>query len=207
MSYKVTNPIRFPAQHDDSDTKDIRSLIINNANGLYYNWNRWYNPDVGRYVEVDKNIENNMISVCNYIKEGIFYYNWWRWYKKKVEHNLKISKESENYYGYAINSPVIYQDPKGNVVGLPELCEIACIVCGAGKAIKAVNCEKECKDKKCENLIDYSWCIIKCTFNPLPDPVDIGVNISCAICIGCLVPLFAPAAPIIAPLPAVVRLR
>jgi RHS repeat-associated protein len=65
MSYKVTNPIRFPSQYDDSDTKDIRSLIINNANGLYYNWNRWYNPDVGRYVEVDRLFFSDNYSYVN----------------------------------------------------------------------------------------------------------------------------------------------
>ncbi|MGB9600275.1 MAG: RHS domain-containing protein [Myxococcota bacterium] len=54
ITYRVTNPIRFPGQYDDSDTKDIRSLILTNANGPYYNYHRWYNPDTGRYMEVDK---------------------------------------------------------------------------------------------------------------------------------------------------------
>ena len=52
FSYKIENPIRFPGQYDDSDTKDVRSIILNNAEGLYYNYHRWYNPDIGRYMEV-----------------------------------------------------------------------------------------------------------------------------------------------------------
>ncbi|MDR3631699.1 MAG: RHS repeat-associated core domain-containing protein [Desulfocapsaceae bacterium] len=37
----ITNNLRFPGQYYDSET------------GLHYNWNRFYDPDTGRYVSTD----------------------------------------------------------------------------------------------------------------------------------------------------------
>ncbi|MGH1542728.1 MAG: RHS repeat-associated core domain-containing protein [Arenicella sp.] len=37
----VKNPLRFPGQYQDSET------------GLYYNWNRYYTPELGRYITND----------------------------------------------------------------------------------------------------------------------------------------------------------
>ena len=40
-SSTVVNPLRFPGQYEDSETE------------LYYNWNRYYNPENGRYFVTD----------------------------------------------------------------------------------------------------------------------------------------------------------
>lgn len=37
----VVNPLRFPGQYEDSET------------GMHYNWFRYYNPDIGRYLRTD----------------------------------------------------------------------------------------------------------------------------------------------------------
>jgi len=38
---QITNNLRFPGQYFDAET------------GLCYNWNRDYNPQLGRYIESD----------------------------------------------------------------------------------------------------------------------------------------------------------
>ena len=40
-STHVTFPIRFPGQYEDAET------------GLHYNWHRYYNPSIGRYLSTD----------------------------------------------------------------------------------------------------------------------------------------------------------
>jgi RHS repeat-associated protein len=55
-SYTVENPLRFPGQYNDYN---YRSVVISGKKGPYYNYHRWYNPDIGRYMEVDPVIFNN----------------------------------------------------------------------------------------------------------------------------------------------------
>jgi len=94
FNYKIENPIRFPGQYDDSDTKDVRSLILNNAEGLYYNYHRWYNPDIGRYMEVDpyKIIDFSEIIIC---------------------HSRSTIQKSMHRYLYAMNRPIMLYDKDG----------------------------------------------------------------------------------------------
>jgi len=92
FNYKIENPIRFPGQYDDSDTKDVRSIILNNAEGLYYNYHRWYNPDIGRYMEVDAFIKSHELGAELFC----------------VSQLLK-----EDLYTYVRNNPIINRDIKG----------------------------------------------------------------------------------------------
>ena len=39
----VYNPFRFPGQYSDPETNDM----------FWYNWNRWYMPELGRYAQAD----------------------------------------------------------------------------------------------------------------------------------------------------------
>ena len=52
---RVSNPFRFPGQYKDDLT------------GWYYNWNRYYMPEVGRYNRVDplfsENIDNYLYCI------------------------------------------------------------------------------------------------------------------------------------------------
>jgi RHS repeat-associated protein len=94
FNYKIENPIRFPGQYDDSDTKDVRSIILNNAEGLYYNYHRWYNPDIGRYMEVEpyKIIYFSRVKAC--YRDA---------YNQKIGHR----------YLYSVNNPIIFYDING----------------------------------------------------------------------------------------------
>jgi RHS repeat-associated protein len=74
----VTN-LRLPGQYDE------RLLGGLGLQGPYYNWNRWYLPQVGRYVELDP-----MASMGGF--NGPFGPDW---------------------YGYADGSPLHFIDPEG----------------------------------------------------------------------------------------------
>jgi RHS repeat-associated protein len=118
FNYKIENPIRFPGQYDDSDTKDVRSIILNNAEGLYYNYHRWYNPDIGRYMEVDPIINPDIIhlpiSPFNSLLNRYF----------GISNILiKLSVQSGSYL-YFRNQPVNLSDKTG------LLCYYCCLCYG-----------------------------------------------------------------------------
>jgi RHS repeat-associated protein len=99
FNYKIENPLRFPGQYDDSDTKDVRSIILNNAEGLYYNYHRWYNPDTGRYMEVDPLLYGELpLAIC----------------KKLVIVSLEILKDFDRHsYIYTKSKPIDLYDVYG----------------------------------------------------------------------------------------------
>jgi RHS repeat-associated protein len=53
---RIENNFRFPGQYYIKET------------GLYYNWWRWYNPDIWRYMEVDP-----LTRFTNYIEHSYIY--------------------------------------------------------------------------------------------------------------------------------------
>ena len=71
-SLSVDQPFRFPGQYQDSLT------------GLYYNWNRYYMPEVGRY---------NRIDIAGQSNCSTYIFN--------------------NPYFYARNNSIVITDPKG----------------------------------------------------------------------------------------------
>lgn len=74
----VTN-LRLPGQYDE------RLLGSLGLQGPYYNWNRWYLPSVGRYLELDPIAKAGGFN-------GFYGPNW---------------------YGYAEGNPLRYGDPRG----------------------------------------------------------------------------------------------
>jgi RHS repeat-associated protein len=80
----VTN-LRLPGQYDE------RLLASVGLQGPYYNWNRWYLPSVGRYLELDPIAKAGGFN-------GFYGPNW---------------------YGYAEGNPVRITDPLG-LAGQPE---------------------------------------------------------------------------------------
>jgi RHS repeat-associated protein len=74
----VTN-LRLPGQYDE------RLLGSLGLQGPYYNWNRWYLPGIGRYLELDP------IALAGG-QNGIYSLDW---------------------YNYALGNPLTYTDPEG----------------------------------------------------------------------------------------------
>ena len=79
----MTN-LRLPGQYDER----VFQQAGLNLQGPYYNWNRWYLPSVGRYLEPDA------IAMIGGFS-GRFGPDWWDW------------------YGYALANPLRFYDPLG----------------------------------------------------------------------------------------------
>jgi RHS repeat-associated protein len=168
FNYKIENPIRFPGQYDDSDTKDVRSIILNNAEGLYYNYHRWYNPDIGRYMEVDpyKIIRFSRIKAC------------YKDYKnQKIKHR----------YIYSINNPVMFFDILGLDCAGVEKCR-SCLYLNSNDDVIQyyarygnIICGEEAKQEKCaENPDDLrNWVFCGCTVFYRSGKVEIYITNEC----------------------------
>jgi RHS repeat-associated protein len=72
-------PIRFPGQYHDQETD------------LFENWNRYYDPSIGRYLQPEP-----MLEALWFIKDSAF------------------SGHSMPTYAYALNNPMAFTDPDGN---------------------------------------------------------------------------------------------
>jgi RHS repeat-associated protein len=108
----VQNNLRFPGQYYDQET------------GLHYNWNRFYDPGVGRYITTDpfglvsniKKSENNLSLKCNTSNSG---------------HDVKIN----HLYVYVLSNPINMIDTEGlQAEVLGDLDKYRCMQ----------NCAREC---------------------------------------------------------------
>ena len=68
VEQEIRNPLRFPGQYYDQET------------GLHYNYHRYYDPQMGRYLREDP---------------------------------IGIFPGDINLYGYCLNAPINFVDPKG----------------------------------------------------------------------------------------------
>lgn len=79
----VTN-LRLPGQYDE------RLLASIGLQGPYYNWNRWYLPSIGRYLELDPPALQGLLDVRG-----------------------KVLGPAPEWYACARGNPLRYTDPKG----------------------------------------------------------------------------------------------
>jgi len=96
-SYTVENPLRFPGQYNDYN---YRSVVISGKKGPYYNYHRWYNPDIGRYMEVDPYLISNFDLLGG----------------------LVFNQLCENKYLYSSNNPAFFFDQLGYEKGPVYKC-------------------------------------------------------------------------------------
>jgi RHS repeat-associated protein len=88
-------PLRLPGQYDDAETD------------LFENWNRFYAPAIGRYLQPEPMMTNTLFV------------------KRRARHGLPVPP-----YAYAANSPVRRADPNG-------LWDLGLTVAGAGAGAAA----------------------------------------------------------------------
>ncbi len=106
--------LRFPGQHHDRET------------GLYYNWHRYYDPAIGRYIEVDPPVLLDAAHVGRTYRqlaeEAVF-----RFVRGIVPRGLNQP------FGYAGNNPIGNMDR----LGLSSECVVTCacfgIICSCFK--------------------------------------------------------------------------
>ncbi|MBF5044513.1 MULTISPECIES: RHS repeat-associated core domain-containing protein [Myxococcaceae] len=97
-------PLRFPGQYHDAETD------------LFENWNRYYDPSIGRYLGPEP-MYNNPGWVLDQARKG---------------HSAPV-------YAYALNNPVGFTDPDGNnafavCLVAPQVCISAAVVLEAAVA-------------------------------------------------------------------------
>jgi RHS repeat-associated protein len=109
VTYPVWTPIRFPGQYHDEETD------------LFENWNRYYDPPSGRYLQPEPLMQNPR-AIASYAMAGI----------------------QMNPYAYAANNPLFYTDPNGLDVQAGKTCDQS--VRDILKKMK----ESLAKSKKCE---------------------------------------------------------
>jgi len=93
------NNFRFPGQYYDEDT------------GLHYNWHRYYEPGIGRYLRADPlNLGNVQIARQNEQTASIA--------TMLYQYGLS-NTQVLNYYAYCLNDPINKVDTEGLVVWGP----------------------------------------------------------------------------------------
>jgi RHS repeat-associated protein len=99
VNYTVENPLRFPGQYNDYP---YRALITDNGKGPYYNWNRWYSPQQGRYYEVDP-----LSNETQYIPTAISSCG------RQINSEMLLNGQPLYPYQYSDDNPVLYIDSSG----------------------------------------------------------------------------------------------
>ena len=127
LGWGVNQPFRFPGQYADE------------LSGVYYNWNRYYMPGVGRYTEVEPQgaLQFNNLR-RNFPARGL-----------PCSRDLELAIFDLNYspfiasYSYSNNNPIFYIDPSAlDMFGWP------------GKTMVEQYCERR-PDCKCASK--WKW--------------------------------------------------
>jgi len=132
-------PFRFPGQYQDF----VDSL------DLFYNWNRWYMPGMGRYTQADIFNIGNLLSQknkvnCKKYAQQLGIPNFIGGCSDMlVKYYIQYDPRTQYDYAYAFNTPLNYSDRDGEWLG-PAL-----VLVGVGVAIYLIY---ECVTDPC------CWC-------------------------------------------------
>jgi RHS repeat-associated protein len=139
----VDQPFRFPGQYNDSMT------------GLYYNWNRYYMPETGRYNRVDPLVTESIPFHKSFAKIFSLKCN------SKYNLQLKYHYQYNNSYNYSDNNPLLYFDFNGQDTCTGERTIWINFICNNEKILESkcppdpyVNCKCKITSTICMNLLD-----------------------------------------------------
>jgi len=102
--------------------------MFDSETGLYYNWFRYYDSEVGRYLQVE-NVEHKNCSSCKRLHKYPYLSRLYPmvFSSENITCNMKYSP-----FSYANNSPLLMVDPKGlkalSLLSLPlyKICQWEC---------------------------------------------------------------------------------
>ena len=126
----VDQPFRFPGQYQDTMT------------GLYYNWNRYYMPEVGRYNRVDLETYESILFSDNYVRNNINL------------HNNLLDNYYSNTYLYALNNSISSSDFEGKAIRSPGRLYGKCVF-GKYDISHPCECEK-CPTQICKYMVVWA---------------------------------------------------
>ena len=111
-------PFRFPGQYQD---------ITDNLD-MFYNWNRWYMPGMGRYTQADqqRDILNFKIKGRD-LSPAFLLSNHNLINSQQMILALNLINSAYSGYYYSINNPISFHD----FTGLVTNCELGCMVYAA----------------------------------------------------------------------------
>ncbi|QSQ11543.1 RHS repeat-associated core domain-containing protein [Myxococcus landrumus] len=116
-------PLRFPGQYHDLET------------GLFENWNRYYDPSTGRYLQPEPMLLESVFS-----------------------HQEAISSRATPPYDYALGNPHYYSDPNGQfVIVIPFGIAAAEAAAAAAAGTAAVGGLAWCFGTNCLENIRWPW--------------------------------------------------
>jgi len=146
----VTN-LRLPGQYDE------RLLSSVGLQGPYYNWNRWYLPGVGRYLELDPIALRGGMN----------------------------GSGSPDWYNYALGNPLTFTDRSGTIAGVDDAVILAgagLVLLGAAwiEYVRACTATGTCpwSPRKCEP-VPWNPPRVDPFPIPAPPPIDAGKGCSC----------------------------
>jgi RHS repeat-associated protein len=108
----IVNPLRLPGQYEDAET------------GLYYNWFRYYEPEIGRYLTVDplsmaftqilSQIElNNLVKALPNVSPSDVD----QFIIANLLYAIRLANPQRNDpYSYVISNPITWIDPFGMAI-------------------------------------------------------------------------------------------